>query len=57
MNWGSINAARQAALRREMKRFLDEQIAAGSDIELPSMYQKDVMGDDINDLPGLFQAP
>ena len=39
-----------------MKRFIDEQIAAGSDIELPSMYRKDAMGEDISDLPGLFQA-
>ena len=39
-----------------MKRFIDEQIAAVSDIELPSMFQKDVMGDNISDLPGLFQA-
>ena len=56
LNWGSISAARQDALLREMKRFIDEQIAAGSDIELPSMYRKDAIGEDISDLPGLFQA-
>ena len=38
----------------EMKRFIYEQIAASSDIELRSMYWKDVMGKDISDLPGLL---
>ena len=56
LNWISINATRQDALLQEMKRFIDEQIAAGSDIELPFIYRKDVMGEDISDLPGLFQA-
>ena len=37
-------------------QFIDEQIAAGSDIELPSMYRKDVMGEDISDVPGLFRT-
>ena len=56
MNWYSIKTARQNALLQEMKRFIDEQIAAGSDVELPTVYRRDVMGEDISDVPGLFRS-
>lgn len=56
MNWCSIKTARQDALLQEMKRFIDEQIAAGSDVELPTVYRRDVMGEDISDVPGLFRS-
>ena len=54
MNWCSIKTTRQDALLQEMKRFIDEQIAAGSDVELPTVYRRDEMGEDISDVPGLF---
>ena len=56
MNWCSIKTTRQDALLQEMKRFIDEQIAAGSDVELPTVYRRDVMGEDISDVPGLFRS-
>ena len=55
MNWCSIKSARQDALLQEMKRFID-QIIAGSDVELPTVYPRDVMGEDISDVPGLFRS-
>ena len=39
-----------------MKTFIDEQNAAGSDIKLPSISRKDIIGKDISDLPGVFQV-
>ena len=56
MNWYLIKTAQQDALLQEMKRFIDEQIAAGSDVELPTVYRRDVMGEDISDVPGLFRS-
>ena len=56
MNWCSIKTGKQDALHKEMKRFIDEQIAAGSDVELPTVYRGDVMGEDISDLLGLFRS-
>jgi hypothetical protein len=52
----SITPARQDALLQEMKKFIDEQVAAGSDNEFPAIYQTDAMGEDISDVPGLFRS-
>lgn len=54
-NWKLISTVRQTALLQEMKKYIDEQIAAGSDNEFPTMYQNDAMGDDISDVSGLFR--
>ena len=56
MNWCSIKTVRQDALLQKMKMFTDEQIAADSDVELPTVYRSDVMGEDISDVPGLFRS-
>jgi hypothetical protein len=55
-NWKLIRKVRQNALLQEMKKFIDEQIAAGSDNEFPTMYQNDAMGEDISDVSGLFRS-
>ncbi len=39
-----------------MKKFIDAQIAAGSDNEFPTVYQNDAMGEDISDVSGLFRS-
>ena len=44
MNWGSISAARQDALLQEMQRFIDEQSAAGSNIEPPLCIERMLWG-------------
>lgn len=54
-NWKLISTVRRTALLQEMKKYIDEQIAAGSDNEFPTMYQNDAMGDDISDVSGLFR--
>ncbi len=56
VNWMSITPPRQNALLLEMKKFIDEQVAAGSDNEFPAIYQTDAMGEDISDVPGLFRS-
>jgi hypothetical protein len=39
-----------------MKKFIDEQIAVGSDSETFRFSENDTMGEDISDVPSLFRS-